>query len=533
VWFGHRRLKIIDLSDGGRQPMATPDGRYQLIYNGEIYNYLELRSRLEPEYTFRSTSDSEVLLAAFVKWGAGCLTHLRGMFAFAIWDTVTSELFVARDRFGVKPAYWHATTSGVVVASEIKALHAYGVAKAPDSTTWASYLAAGLYDHGEATFWSGISSLPAGHMLTWSADAGVQITRWYDPADVIADGFDTRPLATVVDELEAMVSEVIGLRFRSDVPVGLCLSGGLDSSLLLAMTRRLYGLDAPIHTFTFFTGDANYDELPWVDAALRGGGQISHKLQLTPDEIPDLARRVQTSQDEPFGGFPTLGMAKVHEHARSLGITVLLDGNGMDEGWAGYDYYSRAREIDASLGPVQGSRDRGVGTDCLREDFRIQARPLARRSFGDPIFDLQYRDLTMAKIPRAMRFADRVSMMFSRELREPLLDHRLVELGLRQPPDRKVRDGVGKWLVRETAKRVLPGDLSAAPKRPVQTPQREWLRGTLAGWAKREIEVALVGWGKDWLIADQVRAAWTQFESGAWDTSFPIWQWISLGMLSA
>ena len=531
VWLGHRRLSIIDLSEAGRQPMASASQRYQLTYNGEIYNFLELRAELASEHVFRSGTDSEVLLAAFATWGASCLSKLRGMFAFAIWDTVEQRLFVARDRFGVKPLYWHAMKHGVLVASEIKALHACGVPRDPDPATWATYLMSGLYDHSDRTFWQDVKSLPAGHAMTWSAARGVEIARWYDAAHSV--DLDDRPLAAVTDELEALLEQVVSLRFRSDVPVGLCLSGGLDSSLLLALTRKLYGRDAPIHTFTFYTGDPAYDELPWVEAALRDGGQISHNALLTADEVPLLAARVQASQDEPFGGLPTLGMAKVHELAKSFGITVLLDGNGIDEGWAGYDYYGRAATVTVSEGPVQGSRQRAVRPDCVLPELAHHHRSHAVTApFGDPVRDLQYRDLVVAKIPRAMRFADRVSMIFSRELREPFLDHEVVELGLRQPTDRKLRDGTGKWLVRQVARRLLPTELHEAPKRPVQTPQREWLRGPLATWARQEIEHALAGWGRDWLNAAAVREAWREFEEQGWDNSFPIWQWITLGMMT-
>lgn len=533
VWLGHRRLSIIDLSAGGHQPMVFTSGRYRIVYNGELYNYVELRAELAADHEFRSASDTEVLLAAYAKWGADCLPRLRGMFAFAIWDSEDRQLFAARDRFGVKPLFWHATTRGIVLASEIKALHAWGVDRAPDEATWATYLTRGVYDDGTATFWRGITSLPGGCALTWSPDGGARITRWYDVVEAAGEA-DPRAPDVVAEELEALLVEAVSLRFRSDVPVGLCLSGGLDSALLLAVTRRLYGRDAQIHTFTFFTGDPEYDETPWVEAALRGGEQVSHFARLDVAAVPDLARRVQDSQDEPFGGIPTLGMAEVHAAARERGITVLLDGNGMDEGWAGYEYYARAGNVDARVGPVQGSRTGAVRPECLAPDLAALARPpQPTPKTGDPVRDLQVRDLVAAKIPRAMRFADRVSMMESRELREPWLDHRLVELGLRQPAAHKVRGGIGKWLVRDVARRMLPSELREAPKRAVQTPQREWLRGPLAGWARGLIDAAFKGPARDWLVASAVDDAWQEFAAGRWDNSFPIWQWISLGLLLA
>lgn len=515
--------------------MGGGSSALQIVYNGEVYNYLELRRELAGRHQFRTQTDTEVLLAAYREWGAGCLAKLVGMFAFLIWDEQERRLFAARDRFGVKPLYYHVAADGcLLVASEIKALHAAGVPREPDPVTWATYLATGMYDHGSRTFWRGVRQVPSGGILTWAPVEGLRLRSWYDPAAVaLSCGLDTRPDAAVAEELLGLLEESVRFRFRSDVPVGVCLSGGLDSSLLLGLVHSIQGRESEVKTFTFYCGNPDYDETPWVRQMLAETRHPACFCLLTPEEIPALAARTQFYQDEPFGGFPTLGMAKVHERARAEGVTVLLDGNGMDEAWAGYEYYARAAALDASQGPVQGSRSRSTRPDCLKPEFARQAEPFTpARPFGEPLSDLQYRDLRHAKIPRAMRFADRVSMMHSRELREPFLDHRIVELGLRQPPERKVRDGQGKWLPRQVAQQLLPDGVREAPKRPVQTPQREWLRGPLAGWAEGCIEAALAGMGREWLDADRVRAAWQEYRSGEGDNSFPVWQWISLGLLS-
>jgi asparagine synthase (glutamine-hydrolysing) len=533
---GHRRLSILDLSAAGRQPMTSADGRYTIVFNGEIYNYLELRDQLGGAPIFRTGTDTEVLLAAFARWGADCLDRLIGMFAFAVWDEQEQQLFAARDRFGVKPLFLHETRDGtLLLASEIRALHAAGVPRVPDAATWATYLTSGLYDHGPDTFWHGVRRLLPGSCLTWTPGRPVVTQVWYDgAAAALAQELDRRDDAAVGEELLALLEQSVRLRFRADVPVGLCLSGGLDSSLLLALVRRLFGADASVRTFTFFCGDPAYDETPWVEQMLLHGRHEAHFCRLAPCDVPQLAAKVQSFQDEPYGGLPTLGMALVHERARAEGVTVLLDGNGLDEGWAGYDYYRRAVATDAAFGPVQGSTSRATDPDCLRPEFAALARPFApSRPFGVPLLDLQYRDLAFAKIPRAMRFADRVSMMFSRELREPFLDHRVVEMGMRQPEERKIRGEQGKWLPRRVAARLLPDGIREAPKRPVQTPQREWLRSSLADWADACIEAGLAGWGGQWLDAAAVRAGWRQYRIVGGDNSFVIWQWLSLGLMGS
>ena len=532
---GHRRLSIIDLSEAGRQPMCDASGRYWITFNGEIYNYVELRAELESSYAFRTKSDTEVLLAAYAKWGELCLDRLIGMFAFVIWDEQERKAFAARDRFGVKPLYIAEPGGGALwVASEIKALHAAGIPRAADESTWATYLRDGVYDHTTDTFWKDVRQVPPGGCLTWSANAGTRVRVWYDAAQsVLAAGMETREESVVAGELLSLFEETIRLRFRADVPVGVCLSGGLDSSLLLGLVDRIQGADSNVKTFTFFCGDPAYDETPWVEQMLARSRHPANFCLLTAKEIPALALQVQSIQDEPFGGFPTLGMAKVHERASAEGVIVLLDGNGLDEGWAGYEYYARSEGVDASAGPVQGSKSRATLPETLAPEFAARAQKFsAPKPFDSALLNLQYRDLRYAKIPRGMRVADRVSMMFSRELREPFLDHRIIELGLRQPADRKIREGQGKWLPRRIAAKILPEGVREAPKRPVQTPQREWLRGPLREWATDCIEAALAGFGGGWFDPSAVRKAWANYQQAGSDNSFFIWQWVNLGLMA-
>ncbi|MDA3874523.1 MAG: asparagine synthase (glutamine-hydrolyzing) [Kiritimatiellae bacterium] len=532
---GHRRLSIIDLSDAGHQPFSDPEGRYHLVFNGEIYNYLELREELRSTWCFRTDTDTEVLLAAYLTWGPGCLDRFLGMFAFAIWDQRARSLFAARDRFGVKPLYYATGPDGALhMASEIKALHALGISSEPDEDTWRSYLARGVYENGAPTFYRAVRSVPAGHVLRQSAaGGGPDVLPCYSLADrLMAQGPDMRPESEVAAELLDLFHENLSLRFRADVPVGISLSGGLDSSLLLGLICQSQEGGENVQAFTFVCGDERYDETPWVSAMVEGTRIVPNYCLLCAEEIPELAVRIQATQDEPFGGFPTLGMAKAHLRARELGVKVLLDGNGLDEGWGGYGYYAEADTTAYALGPVQGTLNSGVRPDVLNPGFLEGVMPeLPPPPFQDALVNLQYRDLTHTKIPRAMRFADRVSMMVSLELRQPFLDHSIHELGLRKPLNRKIRDGQGKWLPRMLANQLLPPGVALAPKRPVQSPQREWLQGCLAPWAETQIEAALSGWGADWFDAPKVRKAWRVYREQGADNSFPVWQWINLGLM--
>ncbi|MFN0086386.1 MAG: asparagine synthase (glutamine-hydrolyzing) [Blastocatellia bacterium] len=528
---GHNRLSIIDLSSAGRNPMSNRDGSRWIVFNGEIYNYTELRRELGG-YPYRSRTDTEVVLAAYERWGERCLEKFIGMFAFLIWDDAAGALFAARDRFGVKPLNYARAGDGTLrIASEIKALHASGIPRQPDESAWATYLSNGLHDHSSRTFWEGIETLPAGHQLTWRRGE-TRITQWYDLAERVGVEMDPRPQAVVEEEYLALATESVRLRFRSDVPVGINLSGGLDSSTLLGLVQRVQGEESDAKAFTYITGDDRYDELPWCEQMLAHTRHPAIVCKLTAEEVPPLAASVQEHEDEPFGGIPTLAYARVFERAREEGVLVLLDGQGMDEQWAGYDYY-RAALSGAPAGIVQGTNESPVRAACLLPEFAARAeRLIAPAPFPDRLRNLQYRDARFTKIPRALRFNDRASMRASTELREPFLDHRLFELAMRQPPERKIAEGRQKWLLRRMAGRILPRGVVEAPKRPLSTPQREWLRGPLRSWATDCIESALASHGGAWLEPAGVRAAWREYRDGAGDNSFFVWQWISLGLIA-
>ncbi|MDQ3071787.1 MAG: asparagine synthase (glutamine-hydrolyzing) [Bacteroidota bacterium] len=530
IGLAHNRLSIIDLSSAGHQPMADRDERYRLVFNGEIYNYIELRKQLEPDFTFTTKTDSEVIINAYIKWGEDCLHKFIGMFAFAIWDEREKTLWAARDRLGIKPFnYAYDTTRNFLFASEIKTLHGAGILKEPNEKVWASYLVHGSYGAPEDTFWESIFQLPAGHSLTWK-DGRTWVKKWYDLSAITGSGYDARSLEEVTEEYFSILQDSIKLRFRADVPVGINISGGLDSSALLHLVTKVQGKDNQVKAFTFYTGDDRYDELPWVQEMI---AQTRHKLVpclLAVEEVPALTESVNANQDEPYGGIPTLAYAKLFEEARKNGIIVLLDGQGMDEQWAGYDYYRNAATSMASP-VVQGTTDSPVRPGCLDPDFAgLALKQQFPEPYPDKLRNLQFRDTFYTKIPRALRFNDRISMRASTELREPFLDHRLFELAFRQSPDRKIQGDQGKWFMRQLLQTKLPGKIVEAPKRAMQTPQREWLRGPLKSWVEDTLANTLKN--NNWLVKDKITAEWNSFLKGESDNSFYIWQWMSLSMIT-
>lgn len=525
----HNRLSIIDRSPAGRQPMSHGD--LHLVYNGEIYNGKELRRELRG-YPFQSETDTEVILAAYKRWGEACLDRFVGMFAFAIWDSRNHQLFAARDRFGIKPFFYsHSNDGSLLFASEIQALHAAGVSAIENDSIWATYFAFGLHDHSDQTFWSRILSLPPGHSLTWRE--GKLVTKcWYDVAQRIGSDLDERPVYEILEEYTSLLLDSVRGCIWSDVPVGVTLSGGLDSSVLSAILHKLQGAQSSAKAFTFISGSSTYDDLDSLGVILGQTHQLGLLSQLKANDVPALAESVQRHQSEPFGGLPTLAYAKLFEFARAEGVIVTLDGQGIDEQWAGYDYYANP-SLKPGEAALQGTRNRPLRPECLTPEFRERAITFEPPSvFPETLRNRQYWDLRYKKLPRTLRFNDRVSMRASTELREPFLDHRLVELALRQSPDRKISDGTYKWLWRVVANQFISEKIVSKPKSPVQTPQREWLRGPLKEWAHDHIETGINKYGGQWFDSAQVRKHWSAYCSGESDNSFYVWQWLNLGLIA-
>ena len=523
VALGHNRLSIIDLSSAADQPFYSQDGRYTLVFNGEIYNYLELKRILEDSYNFQTQSDTEVLLAAFLHWGNDCLAHLNGMFSFAIWDSQEERLFAARDRFGVKPFYYHKAEDGFYFASEIKSLFAAGISKIPNEGVWASYFAYGSYGMPNETFWQYVNQLPGGHFLELSDDK-LQIHQWYDFVKEVQKYDLKLSFEAVKMRYLQLLDSSIKLRFRADVPLGFNVSGGLDSSALLALVNRTANGEN-INAYTFYTGDDRYDELPWVKDLIAHTKNPLHTVLFEAKDVAEAAASMSALQDEPFGGVPTLAYAAIFKEAVSQGVKVLLDGQGMDEQWAGYDYYAQKQSQSTIQGVTSSPFKKGV----LSKAFLAKAKkPVYPTPFKDRVLNLQYRDLFYTKIPRALRFNDRVSMAASTELREPFLDYRLVEFAFAQPLDYKIKDGVQKYLLRDLVSEHLSNNISLAPKRPLQTPMREWLGNELAPWVQEAL-IALKS--HSWFDEKALQVAFEKYKAGEQDSSFHIWQWVNTSLL--
>lgn len=522
VALGHNRLSIIDLSSNANQPFTSDDGNFVLVFNGEIYNYIELKKELQHKYQFKTKSDTEVLLNAYKEWGKDCLDKLNGMFAFAIWNKNEESLFAARDRFGVKPFYYHFDGSSFHFASEIRAFFAAGIEKTENDKVWSSFFTEGSYGLPDETFWKNIQQLPGGHCLTLKNNS-LRITKWYsfeNRTKSLLNHFENNEEEYITN----LLLKAINLRFRADVPVGFNLSGGLDSSILLALIDQQDIDKSAVEAFTFVTNDVRYDEIYWVKSMLENRPFHLNVCPISANEIPDLSLKMSQHQMEPYGGIPTIAYSKIFEAARQKGVKVLLDGQGSDEAWAGYDYYT-----NNSQNIVQGVSKSPFRINVLDTGFaRKSEKAIYEKPFDDNLLNLQYRDLFYTKIPRALRFNDRVSMLHGTELREPFLDYELVEYVFSRPTEFKIKNGVQKWMLRKIAEQFLQKDLVLAPKRPLQTPQREWLSEDLKEWVRAEVETL---YQHKWFSKKDLETELNSFFNGDNQSSFHIWQWINAAQL--
>jgi asparagine synthase (glutamine-hydrolysing) len=520
VGLGHRRLAIIDLSDSGRQPMHYR-ARYTITYNGEIYNYLELRAEMAGRgCTFATHSDTEVLLAAYAELGEACLGKLDGMFAFAIWDEQEQTLFCARDRFGEKPFYYSFEPGRrFVFASEMKALFIAGVDRRFDERSLYQYLAHDVVQDPafpDRTFYVGVSCLEPAHALTVSRDRAVISPRRYWQIGTARAGHDLG-FAEAAEEFRRLLSLSVGRRLRSDVPVGSSLSGGMDSSTIVCLMRQLRDQDTtPQNTFSARFHDPRLDEGRFMQLVTDTTG--AHPFVVWPDAegLAANLERMVVHHEEPFGSANPFAQWEVMRLAREHGTKVLLDGQGADETLAGYMHFFHphltglflgnrrafAAELKAyelrfgrrfptgwrffveALAPrllrTAGSVRRafvGPAVDWLSPELakrHHQARP-PFRTFDSLDAALRFFTLDYG-LRNLLRYADRSSMAFGREVRLPFLSHELVEFLFSLPDDYKLHEACTKRILREAMAGVLPDAIRLrVDKLGFETPQQAWL----------------------------------------------------------
>lgn len=512
------RLSIIDLS-GGHQPMSNEDGTVTIVFNGEIYNYLELRHELTQRgWRLRTRSDTETILCAWQEFGERCVDYLRGMFAFVVWDARQGVLFGARDRLGIKPFYYFTGDDQFCFASEMKSLlQVPGLPRDLDPEALAEYLLH-RYVIGPKTMLKGVRKLPPGHCVVVSGKAVRVKKYWQPPMDVRSEAAE----ADVLEELDALLKEVVQIHMLADVPLGAFLSGGLDSSAVVGLMRR-YGAE---NVKTFSIGyDAPESELRHGRAVAEHCGTDHHEYVLSPADFRDLLPRIVWSMDEPVGDEAAVPLFYLSRFASET-VKVVLSGEGSDEIFGGYPIYGRMLNFE-SWNRIPGSKllgglSRLLPEGKLRHYGEMLGRPLDRRyrgvsrlftrseaarlcpkvdGFSDSEVDRIYArcrslpaltqllhvDLSTWLADDLLVKADRMSMANSLELRVPFLDHRLVEFALRLPPSLKFRNGSGKYVLKRYCEGFLPKRIVHRRKAGFPVPTKSWFRGELEGYARETL----------------------------------------------
>ena len=479
VLFSHRRLAIIDLSNDASQPMTARELTASL--NGEIYNHVELRSELETKgYRFRTKSDTEVLLAAYECWGADCLEHFSGMFAFAIADLRTQELFLARDPFGIKPLFYVSTPSAFAFASEAAPLLPFLSHRQINKRRLDDYLSIGTADAGSDTFFAGISQLPQAHFIrlslrTWPLRVPKAKRYWRLPAP----SENKVSMDDAAEEFRDLFLDSVRLHLRSDVPIGVAVSGGIDSSSILAGARQVLGKDAPVLAFCYEASEKAISDGPWARIAIEAAHAEARFFQIRVCEIRDDLRRVVEIQGEPFVNPAVYAQFRLFRECSAMGIKVLLEGQGADEMLGGYPYFLPPRVASllqqgrvlqalrlARKRPIHVMRQaitalRAAGPDPEESPFRAALR----------------RAIETSTLPSYLRWGDRNAMAWSVENRVPFLNTRLAEFLHSLPEEALISaGGTTKFVLRRAMKSLVPEPiLSRRDKIGFGTPYVPWL----------------------------------------------------------
>ena len=574
-----RRLSIVDLA-GGHQPMATPDGRYWIVFNGEIYNHLELRRDLEGRgCVFRTRCDTEVILHAYAEYGPACLNRFQGMFALAVWDERERRLFLARDRVGIKPLYFAETGGELVFASEIKALFEHpDLSPSLNREEMARYLTF-LCVPPPATLFEGVGKLRAGHYCFVEESTGLrEPVRYWSPLDAGGDA-PPRSEAESVEELRALLEDSVRARLMADVPFGAFLSGGVDSSAIVALMSSM--LDRPVETFSVgYKDDPAFNEFENARRTAELFGTNHHEVVIDHEDFRRFLPRLVHHQDEPIADPVCVPLYFVAELARRNGVLVTLVGEGADELFFGYAFHNRIRRmverwwrpLSAAPGPLRALATRAVAPfadpqrrDFLRrlreggepflggavtfypEELRELAPGLASDRRRDEIVDSLYAEFDalrpegdfpnragylelMYRLPELLLMrVDKMTMATSVEGRVPFLDHRIVEYAFRIPGSLKVKNGVAKYVLKRAVADLLPESVIHRPKVGFHVPVTRWFEAVLGPLAEDVLEdPRLAGLGL--YEPGPVRKLLAAQRSGRGNFGMRIWALVNFGL---
>ncbi|VIO76697.1 Asparagine synthetase [glutamine-hydrolyzing] 1 [Bradyrhizobium ivorense] len=563
--FGHRRLAVIDPTEGGRQPMTSGDGRHVIVYNGEIYNFLELRRELEAKgATFRSQSDTEVILAAWQAWGEDMLARFNGEWALAIYDTTTDELFLARDHFGIKPLQYALTSERFVFASEQRALARSGLVDAAIDVDVARRLLLDPFgiEGSERSLFRQVRRLQGGHCM-WLRNGRVEVRRWWRTVDRLPEV--PRDEAGRVARFRELFQDAVALRMRSDVPIGTCLSGGFDSSAVIcAMSSHEKAGMGPRdstawrHAFVATFPGASNDERPAAEEAAAWAEVKPTFLEIGRNDALSDIDRILDDNDDVYIGLPSAAWM-IYRELRRQNVTVSLDGHGADELMGAYMQEGqsaafRIRNAAAALTSRVPLAQRGV--DLLRAQMiRRQGHYFLRGGLAGIPAPLPlvaeddelpsgwgalnrrlYRMFHSTTLPTILRNFDRLSMAHGIEVRMPFMDWRLVTYTMALPETSKAADGITKVVARRAMEKLMPESIRTARRKVgFNSPMPEWLNGPLAGWTAELLDRKVPAFAEivDEAPLRETVGRLTAQQSWDWESVGRIWPYLNMKWMLA
>jgi asparagine synthase (glutamine-hydrolysing) len=548
IGLAHRRLSIIDLSDEGRQPMANEDMTLWLVFNGEIYNYLELKEELlAAGHRFASGTDTEVILHAYEEWGRDCLHRFNGMWAFALWDARRRELFCARDRLGIKPFYYTLVDGSFLFASEIKALLAHPeVGRRPNDGMLMTFLAWGVADHTAETMYEDILQLSPAHSVVITEEGIESPCRYWDLAMNNAPHSSDISDEEVSRQAIGLLADAVRLRLRSDVPVGTCLSGGIDSSTITVLINELLRAEHPESigdrqkTFSVCFEDPRFDESRYIDVVVEATGVQSRRTSPDAERLWDDIVRLLYMQDEPFASLSIYAQYCVMRLARD-DVKVVLDGQGADEQLGGYLAYQNPyvrgllrkgymkEAILESIGSIRHHHSflswaiRQLAVRSERRDL-IRGSPPELLRYAGSLDEVLKREIVASNLPLLLHWEDRNSMAFSIEARVPFLDYRLVEYLASLPLDQKIRGGVTKYVLRKAIRGLVPDTIRCRmDKMGFVTPEEVWMQRELRPFVL-DVLTSRQFAGRPYWDAEKVLSNYYEFLDGGAAYSAELWR---------
>ena len=517
------RLSILDLTKKGNQPFYSKDKRYIIVFNGEIYNFKDLKKNLK-EFKFHSETDTEVLLNLYIKYKSKCLKMLEGMFSFAIYDRHKNELFRARDHFGIKPFYYYRFLNKFWFSSEIKSFFIINKNIKKNEQSVYRYLNSEYHEHIQETYFKNIFKIKPGHFIVVK-NSKIKENKFWDFKDDYSKVILPKKYNDRKEYFRNLIDESVKKSMVSDVPISIASSGGLDSSILQLTAKKF---NPKIDMVSWIFKDKKFSEKKFIDQIGKITNLKKKMYKVTPNDFKENLNKMIKINEEPFSGLPIMAY---YLCLKKINTTkVILDGSGLDESHMGYDkYFNKELTISDNFNSAQDG-SKSILANIVQNNLKNKYSGFKENidlPFDNILNNSKYLDLLFLKLPRALRFRDKLSMSMGKEIRPCFLNKDLIVSLFKIKPEEQFKNGVGKFLLRDIYKDDITKKISFSKKRNIQTPQTEWFKNDLQRWLETFIKKSSI-WDMNWIDKKKFDENYELFKRGKINNSFFIWKFINL-----